>query len=203
MVSARAKEDLVVALADLYLDTDARWTLPRLAQQIVSAGISEHELTRLWRSQVTPAVHWNLKSSAGAWSGFDRRWLLHEVERRRGRGLETLPWLGKLVHRFRADGVEVEFQCALVFARRLAQVPEPEREMRVEIWLALFQVYYQASEPAQRSARQRVETQRIEPNALVEEFRMVCDLLAELLTHGEHKPAAEARVAAWLDRLGL
>lgn len=201
---APAHEDLILLLADLYLDTDVRDSLPRLAQQIVRSGITEHELSTLWRSQLTPSVHWNLKAVAGEQSSFDRRWLLHEVSRREGkRGIETLPWLGKLVHRLRAGGAEREFQLALELSRRLAQVPEAQREQRVVMWLALTRVYYATAASADESARHLVESQRIEPHALVEEFRVLCDVLSELLTDTDRKSQAEAHVAAWLERLGL
>jgi hypothetical protein len=204
----------VVALADLYLDTDVRSFLPRLAEQIVSSGVSEHELQEIWRRQVTPCVHWNLKSVAGEWSGFDRHWLLEQVQRRAEKpGLEAVPWLGDLVHRFRAYGAEREFRCAQQLARHLAQSPATERPRRVAVWLALVQVYY-AFDREKKSAsgahdpqrvhsftRQLVQNQQLAPHELVEEFRALCDLLAELLSHDERKHAAEARVAAWLERL--
>jgi hypothetical protein len=205
VVDARAQEDLIVSLAELYLDTDVRGFLPRLAQQIVASGMPAHELETLWRGQVTPCLHWNLKTVAGEWASFDRRWLLHEVARRADKpGLERLPWLGKLVHRFRSYGVEQEFRFALTLAQHLAQTPAQQREARVAMWLALCRVYYALdSSSAEQASAQLTESQRNEPSLVVEEFRIVCDLLAELLTQGEQKAVAEARVAAWLDRLGL
>jgi len=218
--SLASKDDLVVALAELYLDTDVRSELPRLAEQIVSSGVSDSELQTLWRSQVTPCVHWNLKSSAGEWAGFDRRWLLAEVNKRAGKtGIEAWPWLGGLVHRIRAFGAEAEFQSAHCLAKRLAQVPARDRSRRVAIWLSLSRVYYSAdssanartqsrsrgAEPqsAQSFARLLVGQHRLEPFELVEEFRAICDLLAELVPGHTQKHAAESVVAAWLEQLGL
>jgi hypothetical protein len=211
------QDDLVVALAELYLDTDVRCALPRVAERIVRSGLPAHRLDSLWRSQVTPVVHWNLKSTAGEWAGFDRHWLLHEVTRRAGKhGLETWPLLGPVVHRFRAHRAEREYRFAQVLADRLMQLPEVERPRRVALWQAIFHVYYSVDiEPApagcaydasvrfsHRLARQLIERQRLDPGELVEEFRAICDLLSELLSTEQHKRTAEAHVAAWLERLG-
>jgi hypothetical protein len=214
---ASVLDDLVVALAELYLDTDVRDTLPRLAQRIVSSGQTRGQIEQLWRRQITPAVHWNLRSAAGEWAGFDRRWLLGEVARRRERrgSLESWPVVGRVLHRLRAYGAEPEFRAAQWLAERLRGVPEPARARRVAIWQALLTVYYavdgelgsphigagQSRPPSQRSADSLVRRHELDPSELSDEFRVICDVLAPLLSRTELGTAAESHVAAWLDRL--
>ncbi|MET0384757.1 MAG: hypothetical protein ABW321_02300 [Polyangiales bacterium] len=221
-VTARAKEDLIVALAELYLDTDVRTDLPRVAERIARAALPPHELQLLWRSQITPVVHWNLKAPAGEWTGFDRKWLLSEVEQRRGhRGLESWPWIGELVHRARAYAAEREFRFAVGLAARLAALPEAERPRRTTLWQALAHVYYaadasrvsqagyDATQPdetasvqfSHRLAQQLIDRKHIEPSELLEEYRVICDVLAELLSSEVQKRVAEAHMAAWLSQL--
>jgi hypothetical protein len=209
-------DDLVVALAELYLDTDVRDTLPRVAQRIVGSGLTRSQIEQLWRCQITPAVHWNLRSAAGEWAGFDRRWLLGEVARRRNKpGLMAWPLLGRVVHRLRAFGAEREFRTALWFAERLRNVPERLRPRRIATWQALLQVYYSVDgellaphtdaehsrPPAQRSADSLVRRHELDPGELSDEFRAICDALAPLLSREPLTTTAESQVAAWLDRL--
>jgi hypothetical protein len=188
-----------------------------VAERIVCSGLHPHELETLWRSQVTPVVHWNLKQSGGEWCSFDRRWLLLEVTRRAGKaGLETWPWVGPFVHRIRAHGAEREFRLAQALAARLARVSESERPRRVALWQALFQVYYavDAAPPPEvdesgvvqfshRIAQRLIERQQIEPSELLEEFRASCDLMGELLSSVQKKRVAEAHVAGWFEHLGF
>ena len=213
-----AQEELIVALAELYLDTEIRDGLPRLAERMLASGLSRHAVETLWRTQVTPVVHWNLKSVAGEWAGFDRHWLLSEVERRSASaGLERLPLLGSLLHRFRAHGAEREFRLAQFLAERLSGVPEAARARRVAVWQALLGVYYAVdavpplAPAAQRTAEQLSErtaqrlVARFQPDAgeLLDEFRSICDALAPLLSRPELTSAAEHNVAEWLDRVAL
>lgn len=209
-------DDLVVALAELYLDTDVRDTLPRVAQRIVSSGLTRSQIEQLWRCQITPAVHWNLRSAAGEWAGFDRRWILGEVARRREKpGMVAWPVIGRLLHRLTAYGAAPEFRTALWFAERLRALPEPQRARRVAIWQALFQVYYSVDgelaaphtdaehsrAPSQRSADALVRRHELDAGELSDEFRAICDVLAPLLSRVPLATTAESRVATWLDRL--
>jgi hypothetical protein len=215
---ASVLDDLVVALAELYLDTDVRDALPGVAQRIVGSGLPRQQVEQLWRREITPAVHWNLKSASGEWAGFDRRWLLAEVARRRGKsslGLDAWPVVGRVLHRLRAYGAEPEFRAALWLAERLRHVPEPARVRRVAIWQALTQVYYSVDgervaphtaaghsrPPSQRAANLIVRRHELDPTELSDEFRVICDVLAALLSREQLATAAESHTAAWLDRL--
>jgi hypothetical protein len=210
-------DELIVALAELYLDTEVRDGLPRLAQHMLDSGMTRGAIRRLWRSQVTPAVHWNLKAVAGEWAGFDRRWLLSEVERRsHTRGVEQWPVLGSLLHALRAHGAEREFRLALQLTERLCGVPVAERTRRVAVWEALFHVYFALDKPATTPEEQRAAellserfaqqlVARFAPDAseLLDEFRTICDALAPLLSSAERAAEAEHNVAEWLDRVAL
>ena len=210
-------DDLVVALADLYLDTEVRDGLPKLAERMASSGLSATELELLWRKQVTPSVHWNLKTTAGEWAGFDRAWLLREVARRAERpGLVSVPIVGALVHRFRAFGAEREFRVALALAMRLTRVPEEQRARRVAMWEALAHVYFGVDSAPRQPGAERRSAERLARNyadrlvrkhglgagELLEEFHAICDLLAEVLSGEQLKYLADSQVGAWLDSLG-
>jgi hypothetical protein len=51
-----------------------------------------------------------------------------------------------------------------------------------------------------RSADQLVRTHELEVAELADEFRAICDVLAELLSRSGLVTAAESQVAQWLDR---
>lgn len=212
-----AQDELIIALAELYLDTEVRDALPRLAQRMLASGLSRGAVKRLWRSQVTPVVHWNLKTVAGEWAGFERDWLLSEVARRAGRpGLSRWPLLGPLLHHLRAGAVEREFRVALQLAERLCGVPEAERPRRVAVWQALMQVYFAVDKPeasseerrssellSERFAQQLIARFAPDPGELLDEFRTICDALAPLLSRPQLAAEAEHNVAEWLDRVAL
>ena len=88
-----------VAMADHFLDTETRHDLPLTALRCLEAGLSTAEARDVWRFEVTPAVGFNLLDVAGEWAGWDRDWLVGEIQRRRGRQgiLWRFPWslLGK------------------------------------------------------------------------------------------------------------
>lgn len=209
-------EDLVVALAELYLDTDVRAEIPRLAQRIVSSGLPRAQIEHMWRRQITPALHWNLKSAAGEWAGFDRHWLLAEVSRPRTSALlDAWPLLGDLLHRVRSHGAEPEFRVALWLAERLQAIAARARSRRVALWQALVQVYYsvdgaliaphsdfdQVRAPSLRSADSLARRHELDVGEMSDEFRAICDVLAQLLSREQLATVAESHVAAWLDRL--
>jgi hypothetical protein len=193
-----------------------RDALPRLAQRIVSSGLTRGQIEQLWRCQITPAVHWNLRSAAGEWAGFDRRWLLAEVARRREQaGPVAWPLVGRILHRLRAYGAEREFRAALWLAERLRGVADAQRSRRVATWQALLQVYYavdgelaaahtdaeHSRAALQRSADSLVRRHELDASELSDEFRVICDVLAPLLSREPLATRAESHVAAWLDRL--
>lgn len=74
--SQAAREELWIALADLFLDTETRWFLPDAAQVAVRHGFSWEQVSSILDYELTPVVGPNLLDVAGEWAGFDRGWLL-------------------------------------------------------------------------------------------------------------------------------
>jgi hypothetical protein len=210
-------DNLVVALADLYLDTEVRDGLPRVAEQIVNSGLSERELLVMWREQITPCVHWNLNASDSTWAGFNRGWLLEQIaERRAHPGLESLPLIGALLHRVHAAGAEAEFRLARALAARLSHVPEAERSRRVAGWEALANVYFSVDARAPRNqssdrrstnrvacnyANQLVGERHLDRRELLQEFHAISGLFSDVLSNDQLKYLAESQVADWLDEI--
>lgn len=84
---AASREDVWLALSDLWLDTelDDFW-LDGIAQVLRRSGLSRAQLEAIFLYEVAPVVwlnHWNF---TGAWCGFDRQWLCSRCQRQLGRG---------------------------------------------------------------------------------------------------------------------
>jgi len=71
-----------IALSDLWLDTElTASSINHIAMVMVDSGYSLSELRVICDSEVAPVVFKNLKSFAGAWSGFDESWLVQQILR--------------------------------------------------------------------------------------------------------------------------
>lgn len=70
-----------VAMADHFLDTETRQDIPFTALRCVRAGLSTIQARDVWRYEVSPAVAFNLWLVAGEWAGWDREWLVEQIER--------------------------------------------------------------------------------------------------------------------------
>lgn len=72
----RARLPVWDAIADLFLDTvvDAPMR-KRIARELAASPFSMDALESIYRFEVAPVVHRNLKIVAGEWGGFGREWL--------------------------------------------------------------------------------------------------------------------------------
>ena len=87
------------ALSELFLDTELdERDFERLCRTLIECGLSVAELERIYREEVAPVLHANLKSVAGAWSGFDIDWLESQIRNRPAPG--RTPILARLRRRW-------------------------------------------------------------------------------------------------------
>lgn len=70
------------AISELWLDTEqGEAGLRYIAQRLAQSGYSLSELEDIYRVEVAPVVHENLRQVAGEWAGFSREWLQKAVLR--------------------------------------------------------------------------------------------------------------------------
>ena len=73
------------ALSDLFLDTahdDA--SLAAIARQLRATGLQADEVERIYEEEVAPVCWRNLAAlPGGVWSGFQREWLVDNIQRHR------------------------------------------------------------------------------------------------------------------------
>jgi hypothetical protein len=132
-----ARPPVWLALADLFLDSDARPDLPRLALTLASSGYDELELSGIWQGELTPPLHTNLKVVAGVWGAWDEAWLFAELEAR-----GPAPPGSDLKHRARVGGTEAHFQTVLSLRRELLALPEADWEAQTALRTWVAQVYF-------------------------------------------------------------
>jgi hypothetical protein len=93
-VSEVSREDVWIALSDLYLDTDVEPFIEPCAQLLAGSAFSRDELARILFEEVHPALVFNLLSVAGEWGSFDREWLCQRIRRQQSAwSLRT--WVGR------------------------------------------------------------------------------------------------------------
>jgi hypothetical protein len=79
-VEVEARLPVWDAIADLFLDTviDAA-VRERIARELAASPFPVDALDAIYRYEVAPVVHRNLKVVAGAWAGFGHAWLREHV----------------------------------------------------------------------------------------------------------------------------
>ncbi len=80
-----AREEVWVAMADHFLDTETRHDIPLTAMRCVEVGLSVSGARKIWCYEVSRAVGFNAWGVAGEWAGWDRDWLIQRIERLRSR----------------------------------------------------------------------------------------------------------------------
>jgi hypothetical protein len=87
------------AIADLFLDTAIDKPFREyVARELARSPFSLDELESIYRDEVAPVVHGNLKIIAGEWAGFGKDWLAERIPAYLAkRGPLERWWAGSLV----------------------------------------------------------------------------------------------------------
>jgi len=128
-----------IAMADQFLDTEMRHDIPTTALRCVEAGLSKDDARAIWRHEVSPAVSGNAWAVAGEWAGWDRDWLVAELERRRRRWEHRRGWSRWLCDRLRVEplrGVWLSVERCMDALLAVSSPEERERLARDLVFLA-------------------------------------------------------------------
>lgn len=130
------------ALSDLFLDTETRRYLPRVAGVLVRSGYSEAELERIWRWEISPECAWNLTLVAGEWAA-----LPYDVDALARRAasphsFRLRDFIAAAPARALLRGM---WKSVLSLRGLLAALPEHERPRRVAVWEAFLHAYLEES----------------------------------------------------------
>lgn len=120
------REDVWVALADQFLDTETRAWIPHAARVCVEAGLTPERAFEVWAYEVTPALWPNLWSVAGEWAGWERSWLCARIRRHRTRA----SWWRYAIYRGRVQGLHAVWREIEACLHELAALDPASRPVR-------------------------------------------------------------------------
>jgi hypothetical protein len=125
------------AAADLFLDSETRTELPRIALTLLGSGYAEAELERIFQFELVPECVWNLYDVAGAWAMMS----LDEVRlaRRAVRAPRTLA--RTFTRLLTPDSLRAQWRAVLGLRAHLGRAPQAERAGMAAVWTALAHAY--------------------------------------------------------------
>lgn len=129
---AREREEVWVAMADHFLDTETRHGIAQTALLCVSAGLSAEEARSVWRDEVSPAVALNLYAVAGEWAGWDRGFLIERIEHAGRRRAGPFGWFWRFFDRGLAREMDGVAESIARHVSLLSAHDPPERERMAE-----------------------------------------------------------------------
>ena len=133
------------ALSDLFLDSEIRDELPRNALRLAESGYADIEIEAIFLDEVSPILHWNLKSTSGICGGFEENWVSEQILRRRRP--EPMPRaisrIARWVSRVRAWPVLHEFEVLLALVGRARSLAEAERSAWADALGGLAALYFE------------------------------------------------------------
>jgi hypothetical protein len=100
-----SRVEVWMAMADHFLDTETRHTIPLTAMCCLDAGLSVRQAREAWCYEVSPAVGFNLWTVAGQWGGWDRDWLVTSIADIARRSKATAGIARWMRYRFRVQGL--------------------------------------------------------------------------------------------------
>ena len=129
-------------MSDVFLDTETRWEMPRIALALARSGYSAEELEAIWEHEIVPECAWNLLQVAGEWALFvvDEDRLTERAEGKR-------PLLDRMIGI--ASPLVIGAQWRAIKAMRdmllALSTDEAEQTSRAAMWTAFVHVYVEAS----------------------------------------------------------
>jgi hypothetical protein len=94
------RKPLWEAMADLFLDTEVRFSVPFVARRCVESGCDDEALERIFWAEVFPEALPNLLSPTGEWMALT----LDEAALIKRANAGTVPWLSRRAHGWMVQG---------------------------------------------------------------------------------------------------
>jgi hypothetical protein len=129
------------AMSDVFLDTETRWGMPRIALVLAQSGYSAEELEAIWEHEIVPECGWNLLQVAGEWALFvvDEDRLTERAEGKRSLLDRMMGVASPLV-------IGGQWRAIKTLRDLLLGLADPaEQASRARMWTAFVQVYVGAS----------------------------------------------------------
>ena len=185
------------AMSDLFLDTETRWAIPRVALVLTRSGYSEDELDAIWHREIVPECAPNLRQVAGAWALF-----VVDEEALAARAAGKKPLVERVAGVSAPDFLDGQWRAIEDLSATLLALPPGERAARTAMWTVFIHAYLEASLEKLPLLESHLDTLRAtgaSEEALVAAFQEVRPIFSSLLVAGEladeERRAREVRVA--------
>ncbi len=124
------------AMSDLFLDTEVRWHVPRVARRCVESGYDDETLERIFWAEVFPEAIPNMLQVAGDWIAL----ALDEGALIKRANSGSIPWLTRRAH---GRMVQDEWLAVREVTAWLRPLEEPAREVHVRALDLLGRRYFE------------------------------------------------------------
>lgn len=129
-------------MSDVFLDTETRWEMPRIALGLARSGYSAEELEAIWEHEIVPECAWNLLQVAGEWALFvvDEDRLTERAEGKRSLLDRMMGVASPLVLGAHWRAITAMRDMLLALSH-----DEAAQTARAAMWTAFVHVYFEAS----------------------------------------------------------
>jgi hypothetical protein len=188
------------AMSDVFLDTETRWGMPRIALVLAQSGYSAEELEAIWEHEIVPECGWNLLQAAGEWALFvvDEDRLTERAEGKRSLLDRMMGVASPLV-------IGGQWRAIKALRDLLLTVADPaEQTLRAGIWTAFVQVYVEGSAdemPFPAPYAKMLQATGASGAALLAAFEEVRPIFRSLLI-GDERADEERRALAVRELIG-
>jgi hypothetical protein len=193
------------AMSDVFLDTETRWAMPRIAFTLVQSGYEPEELDAIWHDEIVPECAWNLSQIAGEWAMF-----VLDEEALAARAAGQKPLVERIVGVSTPAFIDGQWRAILDLRAVLLALPSEQRAERTAMWTVFLHAYLEASLEKVLFLEKDLETLRAtgaSEEALVAAFQDVRPIFRSLLTddelRDEERRARDVRVAIGLAAQGV
>jgi hypothetical protein len=138
------------ALSDLFLDTEVRQWMPRMAAEVLASGYTDDEMRAIWSRELVPEFGPNLMQVAGEWTDlpYDEDGMVARAEGRR-----TPSGVVAVV----APSIEDQLELVLRIRRALVDAPPEARDAIVGGLSDLFRSLLADEQPPTEALAEAVD----------------------------------------------
>lgn len=147
------------ALSDLFLDTEVRQWMPRMANEVLAAGYTDDEMRSIWSRELVPEFGPNLMQVAGEWTDlpYDEDGMVARAEGRRTPSGVVVAAL--------APSIEDQHELVLRIRRALAEAAPGQRDAIVTGLEALLRSLLADEQPPTATLAAAVDAWLVEHTA--------------------------------------